>query len=308
LEAVANPLVATLYPKNRTHYLNILHASWPAGMVLGAIAGWFLDDKFKIGWKIQLALYLVPTLIYGIMFMGQKFPKSEASQKGAKLGEMSKDIGLIGAALVGYMVMLFASQSLHMPAGIAWAIGGAIVIAVGFLTKFSFGSLLLFVFFVSHILVGAVELGTDGWIQNITGNLFTSEQGKFLFIWTSAIMFFLRFTANFIERNLKLSPIGILFLSSVFAVVGLRFASSMETFAMAVIALGIYAIGKTFFWPTMLAVVSDQFPRSGAVAISVMGGLGFFSAGLLGSHLLQGRECNQRHGDGRSARLHRAYA
>jgi MFS family permease len=282
LEAVANPLVATLYPKNRTHYLNILHASWPAGMVLGAIAGWFLDDKFKIGWKIQLALYLVPTLIYGIMFMGQKFPKSEASQKGAKLGEMSKDIGLIGAAVVGYMVMLFASQSLHVPAGIAWAIGGAIVIAVGFLTKFSFGSLLLFVFFVAHILVGAVELGTDGWIQNITGNLFTSEQGKFLFIWTSAIMFCLRFTANFIERNLKLSPVGILFLSSVFAVVGLRFASSMETFAMAVIALGIYAIGKTFFWPTMLAVVSDQFPRSGAVAISVMGGLGFFSAGLLG--------------------------
>jgi hypothetical protein len=95
-------------------------------------------------------------------------------------------------------------------------------------------------------------------------------------------MFGLRFTANFIEKNLKLSPIGILFVSSVLAFVGLRLASGMETFFMAVIALGIYAIGKTFFWPTMLAVVSDQFPRSGAVAISVMGGLGFFSAGLLG--------------------------
>src|SRR3954466_7716554 len=35
LEAVANPLVATLFPNNRTHYLNILHASWPAGLVLG---------------------------------------------------------------------------------------------------------------------------------------------------------------------------------------------------------------------------------------------------------------------------------
>ncbi len=282
LEAVANPLVATLYPKNRTHYLNILHASWPAGMVLGAIAGWILDDKFQIGWKIQLSLYLLPTLAYGIMFMGQKFPKSEASLKGAKLGEMSKDIGLIGAAIVGYMVMLFASQSLHLPSSVAWGIGGAIVIAVGFLTKFSFGSLLLFVFFITHILVGAVELGTDGWIQNITGNLFTSEEGKFLFIWTSAIMFCLRFTANFIERNLKLSPVGILFVSAVLAVVGLRLASGMETIVMATIALAIYAIGKTFFWPTMLAVVSDQFPRSGAVAISVMGGLGFLSAGLLG--------------------------
>src|SRR3954452_6479259 len=44
LEAVANPLVATLYPSNRTHFLNILHASWPAGMGIGSVIGWVLDD------------------------------------------------------------------------------------------------------------------------------------------------------------------------------------------------------------------------------------------------------------------------
>src|SRR5215213_3149036 len=42
LEAVANPLVATLFPENRTHYLNILHASWPAGLALGSIVTIFL--------------------------------------------------------------------------------------------------------------------------------------------------------------------------------------------------------------------------------------------------------------------------
>src|SRR5687767_1779296 len=73
LEAVANPLVATLYPGNRTHYLNILHASWPAGMVLGTALGWMLDDKMNLHWKMQLALYLIPTVIYGVMFMGQHF-------------------------------------------------------------------------------------------------------------------------------------------------------------------------------------------------------------------------------------------
>ena len=78
LEAVANPLVSTLYPENRTHYLNILHASWPAGMVVGAVIGWVLDDQIGIHWKWQLAIYLVPTVIYGLMFMGQKYPKSEA--------------------------------------------------------------------------------------------------------------------------------------------------------------------------------------------------------------------------------------
>src|SRR2546426_9635951 len=49
------------------------------------------------------------------------------------------------------------------------------------------------------------------------------------------------------------------------------------------LALAVYAVGKTFFWPTMLAVASDRFPRTGAVAISMMGGIGMMSAGLIGS-------------------------
>ena len=85
-----------------------------------------------------------------------------------------------------------------------------LLIAVGVITNFSIGSILLFVLFVTHAIVGAVELGTDGWIQNITGNLFTPEQGKALFLWTSAIMFGLRFCAHFIEKTLKLSPVGLL--------------------------------------------------------------------------------------------------
>ena len=81
LEAVANPLVATLYPKNRNHYLNILHASWPLGMVIGGAIGWILDDKLEWKWQYQLALYLIPTVIYGLMYMGQKYPKSERNSK-----------------------------------------------------------------------------------------------------------------------------------------------------------------------------------------------------------------------------------
>jgi hypothetical protein len=127
-----------------------------------------------------------------------------------------------------------------------------------------------------------VELGTDSWIQNITGNLFTSEQGKALFIWTSSIMFALRFCAHFIETKLKLSPIGLLLVCAVLAYIGLNLASGMQNFTMALVALGIYAVGKTFFWPTMLAVIGDRFPRSGAVAMSIMGGVGMLSAGLIG--------------------------
>lgn len=283
LEAVANPLVATLFPKNRTHYLNILHASWPAGLVIGSALGWVLDDKMKLSWQIQLALYLIPTVVYGLMFLGQHMPKSEASEKGLSLGEMFKDVGLLGALIVCYLLVLFGQSALSLSAPVAYGIAGALLVAVGVLTKFSIGSILLFVLFLTHALVGAVELGTDGWIQNITGNLFTSEQGKYLFMWTSAIMFSLRFCAHWIEKNLKISPVGLLCICAVLACIGLNLASAMTSFAVALVALGIYAVGKTFFWPTMLAVASDRFPRTGAIAISIMGGIGMMSAGLIGS-------------------------
>ncbi|MDB6024052.1 MAG: major facilitator superfamily 1 [Verrucomicrobiales bacterium] len=289
LEAVANPLVATVFPNNRTHYLNILHASWPAGLVLGSVLGWVLDDKMNIPWKIQLLIYLIPTVAYGIMFMGQKFPKSEASEKGMKLGEMFKDVGVLGALVACALVALFFGSFLQLfgigadTAKVAgYVIGGILVIAVGVITRFSMGSVLLFVLFITHALVGAVELGTDGWIQNITGNLFTSSEGKYLFMWTSAIMFGLRFCANFIEKRLGVSPIGLLVICASLACLGLNLASGMTSFTVALLALAVYAIGKTFFWPTMLAVASDRFPRTGAIAISIMGGIGMLSAGMIG--------------------------
>jgi MFS family permease len=289
LEAVANPLVATVFPKQRTHYLNILHASWPLGMVVGAGASYVLS-QMGLGWKGQLAFYLVPTVVYAFMFAGQHFPRSEAAEKGASFAEMFKDVGILGALVVCGLIVLFLGTTLpnfgmdaKLAENIGWAVGGVLLIAVGVLTRFSIGSLVLFALFVAHAMVGAVELGTDGWIESITGNLFTPEQGKVLFIWTSAIMFALRFCAHFIESRLGLSPIALLLVSALLAVLGLQLASGMQSFAIALIALGIYALGKTFFWPTMLAVVGDRFPRSGAVAMSIIGGIGMLSAGLIGN-------------------------
>jgi MFS family permease len=301
LEAVANPLVATLFPQNRTHYLNILHASWPLGMILGGVVGWVLDDKMQVGWKVQLALYLIPTVIYGVMFLGQKFPKSEAAEKGLSMGDMFKDVGILGGAVVCFLLAMFfggfftnfmvtskmtpeeAAAATGTAKIIGYVIGGALLVGMGVITKFSMGSILLFFLFIAHALVGAVELGTDGWIQNITGAILSSEQGKFLFVFTSLVMFGLRFCAHFIEKKMGLSPVGILLVCAVLACIGLNLTSGVSTFVMAMLALTVYGIGKTFFWPTMLAVASDRFPRTGAVAISFMGGIGMLSAGLVGS-------------------------
>jgi MFS family permease len=295
LEAVANPLVATLFPNNRMHYLNILHASWPAGLVFGALVATSLPD---LSWKMKLGVFLIPTVIYGVMFMGQHFPKSEASQKGLSLGEMFKDVGIIGSLVIGFFVGFFVKDGLgpllqgftgnEFFIGSTWkyisiAVGVVVWLAFSGLSGWSIGAGLLFMLFIAHALVGAVELGTDSWIQNITGNILTPTQGQILFIFTSALMLVLRFCGHWIEKNLKLSPVGLLFVCAVCAVVGLNMVSAISTFGGAMAALVIYGIGKTFFWPTMLAVTSDRFPRTGAVAISIMGGIGMMSAGLIGS-------------------------
>jgi MFS family permease len=133
-----------------------------------------------------------------------------------------------------------------------------------------------------HALVGAVELGTDGWIQNITGAILTKQQGTILFVFTSLMMFGLRFCAHFIETRLGLKPVSLLFVCAVLAFLGLNLVSAVSAFGPALGALLVYAIGKTFFWPTMLAVVSDRFPRTGGIAMSLMGGIGMMSAGLIG--------------------------
>lgn len=283
LEAVANPLVATLFPNNRTHYLNILHASWPAGLVLGGFVGALLGEGLKWSWKAQLALFLVPTVIYGLLFLGQHMPKSEASQKGLSFGEMFRDVGILGALVVCFLLALFFSNALGLPDVVAYGLAGVLLVVVAIVTRFSFGAWMLFVLFVAHALVGAVELGTDGWIQNITGNILTPTEGKILFVFTSAVMFSLRFSANFIERKIGLSPVGILLTCAILACIGLNLVSTITTFVGAMLALTVYAVGKTFFWPTMLAVASDRFPRTGAIAISCMGGIGMMSAGLIGS-------------------------
>jgi len=293
LEAVANPLIATIFPKNRTHYLNILHASWPAGLILGGVAGAILGEKLNWHWKMQLGLFLVPTVIYGLMFLGQKMPKSEASEKGLSLGSMLKDVGILGGLVACYFLSLFVSDVLkpleafkdspENAVYIGYAVGAALLAGIAVITKFSIGHWMIFVLFIAHALVGAVELGTDGWIQNITGNILDSETGKWLFVYTSAVMFLLRFCAEFIEKKLGFSPVALLLTCSVIACVGLNLVSVAETTIMVMVALFVYGVGKTFFWPTMLAVVSDRFPRTGAIAISIMGGIGMMSAGLIGA-------------------------
>ena len=283
-EAVVNPLVATLFPKNKTHYLNILHAGWPGGLILGGLASYFMAGNSTtkpVAWQVQICLFLIPVAFYGLMMLGQRFPKSEASSSGVSFRDMLGELGLIGAAVICCLLALFFKSDLGLPPLVAAGIAAALLALFGAATGFRFGHLLLGFLLLIHALVGYVELGTDSWISKITGAIMASPaNGLLLFVYTSSLMFILRFFAGPIVE--KISPLGLLAISAIFGAVGLTLLGNAEGAVMCVIAATVYGIGKTFLWPTMLAVVSEQFPKGGAITIGAAGGVGMLAAGLLG--------------------------
>jgi MFS family permease len=236
-EAVINPLTATLFSRNKTHWLNILHAGWPGGLVLGAGVGLALNQVGGVGWQIRWGIVLAPVLLYGLMMVGRKFPHSEAKSSGVSMGTMILTI---------------------------------------------LSPILLFLFLM-HALVGYVELGTDSWIVDITKAVLASpDKALMAFMWTNILMFALRFFAGPIVE--RINPIGLLFASALLGTAGLWMLGQSFTSDTLpwMVAVTVYGIGKTFYWPTLLGVISERFPKGGALALGISGGIGMISAGLLG--------------------------
>jgi hypothetical protein len=193
---------------------------------------------------------------------------------------MLAEFGFLGAALVMFLIVLQMFQSFPGQE-VAFAIGGAVVaIAFGAYTR-SLGNPLLFVLALIMVPLATTEIGTDGWIEEIMKSIASINgfDAGLVLVYTSAIMMVLRFFAGPIVH--RISPIGLLIMSSVLAIVGLywlSFAEGMVVFA----AASIYAVGKTFFWPTMLGVAGEQTPRGGALTLNALGGIGMLGVGVLG--------------------------
>ncbi len=301
-EAVINPLTATLFPKNKTHWLNILHAGWPGGLILGAVIMLgFQQFGPNVRWEYKLGVFLIPVMIYGIMMLGRRFPKSEASTAGVDVTGMMKTIGLygftFGAAMIGMALASFLPSVIGpfintgdpawrdmVLSGLGWALAAAIWLAFAYYTQFSLGSWVLGLLYVMHALVGYVELGTDSWITNITNQVVNNPtQATLAFVWTNILMFTLRFFAGPIVH--KINPVGLLLCSAVLGTLGLYLLGlpQVDTIGLWIVAVTIYGIGKTFYWPTLLGVISERFPKGGALALGLSGGIGMISAGILGS-------------------------
>jgi MFS family permease len=133
--------------------------------------------------------------------------------------------------------------------------------------------------------LATTELGTDSWITDLMTPAMNElgMQAGWILVYTSAIMFILRFFAGPIVH--KLSPLGLLAICSMIAAIGLYMLSS-STGIMILVAATVYGLGKTFFWPTMLGVVAERFPKGGALTLNITGGLGMIAAGVIGAGIV----------------------
>ena len=92
VETVINPLAATLYPDDKTHKLNVLHAWWPGGIIIGGLVSLALG-YWGFGWQARLAVVLLPAVTFGFMVIGTKFPPTERVAAGVSAKGMFKELG-----------------------------------------------------------------------------------------------------------------------------------------------------------------------------------------------------------------------
>lgn len=106
VEAACNPLVAALYPDNKTVKLNQFHVWFPGGIVLGGLAAFALDRVGITSWQIKIALILIPTIAYGVLLLGQRFPATEGVRSGVSMSEMFR--ATLGTPLMLLMLLCMA--------------------------------------------------------------------------------------------------------------------------------------------------------------------------------------------------------
>lgn len=145
---------------------------------------------------------------------------------------------------------------------------------------------LFLILFLCMWMTAAVEIGPDQWFPRVMGAMVPqlspeSGSGVLFLVYTAGLMFVLRMWGSGVTHK---SPLGTLIGSSMLAGIGLYWLGALDEQSSAVVALAaatIFGVGKTFLWPTMLGVTAELFPRGGALLLSLMGGAGMLSVGLV---------------------------
>ena len=286
VEAFINPVVATMFHKEKTKWLNILHAGWPGGLVLGGLLTIWLGNKAAEDWRILIYLIAIPAVVFLVMLIKANFPVNERVAAGTSYKEMLAEFGAIGALIASALIFGQLGQVFGLSNTAVLALIALATIGYGIYCK-SIGRPILIFLCIIMMPLATTELGTDGAITGIMEEPMTAAgyHPLWVLIYTSAIMAILRFFfAGPIVQ--KLTPIGLLILSAALAIVGLFFLSTAKGLAIIFVFATLYGFGKTFFWPTMLGIVSEQCPKGGALTLNAIAGIGMLTVGIVGGPLI----------------------
>ncbi|AQT61527.1 MFS transporter [Cellvibrio mixtus] len=226
VEAACNPLIADIYHTRKTAMLNKFHVWFPGGIVIGSLVS-ALMTKLGLGWQMQIAIMIIPTLIYGFMIFGQPFPSMANSETSTATN----------------------IKALFSP---------------------------LFIFMIVCMTMTAIsEFGAQQWV----GRIFESSDVHPMMILalTAGLMALGRFFAGPLVH--AFNPAGVLVMSAIVTTIGLILLSQASG-AMIYVSAAVFALGVTYFWPTMIGFTSEYMAKTGALGMSLMGGAGMFSVSM----------------------------
>lgn len=225
VEAGCNPIIAQLFPNNKTAMLNKFHVWFPGGIVIGSLVSAGMN-QLGLGWEAQVATMLVPTAIYGFLMFGFEFPSLET--------EVDSTSGNLKALLNPIYIFLFVCMTM----------------------------------------TAVSEFGPGQWINKILEA--SGATPMLILALITGIMALGRFYAGPLVH--KLSPPGVLLVSAILSTLGLFLMTQLQGTAVYFAAV-IFALGITYFWPTMIGCTTEYTPKTGALGMSLMGGAGMFAMG-----------------------------
>jgi fucose permease len=244
VEAAINPLVATIYADDKTRRLVALHAWFPGGIVVGGV----LSFAFT-----QIGRYAPALAPY--------------------TGWQAKMLLLLVPSAI--YAWLFAGR--RFPPTERAAAG------VPFADMFREMRRPLFVVIWSCMwLTAATELGPGQWVSNIFNDVMHSsaQAGILVLVWVNGIMYLMRQFAGGAAH--RVSPVALIASTAVVAALGLFLFGMARTPFAAFASAALFAAGTAFWWPTMLGITSERFPRGGALLLAVIGATGAISTAIAG--------------------------
>lgn len=275
-EAACNPMIADTYSGSQmSKMMNRFHMWFPGGIVIGSLVSKFMTDA-NLGWQAQIWVIFIPTIIYAYLFWGQAFPKPK-TEAASQVNESIKKgipffIGTALLTLIPYISGIFGLTNFFTENSQYFYIAGIIVSLVG--VYLSFGTLYLFMF-CAMALTAITEFGPQQWVGLIMAK--SGAQPMLILALVTGLMAVARFFGGEIVH--KFDQTGVLLGSAVLATIGI-YLFSTQTGAMAYVAAVFFALGVAYFWPNMVGFVAEKIPLSGALGMSIIGGVGMFSTSI----------------------------